>query len=189
MQSGRVCVTAGGRNPRAQSAQCILLANATSLFQNFPWHPLRIRHGMGDVATRRRMFFLDLSQLLWSEAFREPYQGRPEAAVYESDPAVDEAADQYLFRLSDIGKDCMDAMALGMRPPAAPDGCSNDRLAEPRCGPFRRSKNDTVFPDEIQRLVGGRDAAHGGLVNHGGAEGTRCSGASEISLSTRVAQP
>lgn len=78
----------------------------------------------------------------------------------QGDLAIDEATDKNLRRLGDRFKNCVDAMALRVCPPATFDGFADNGLGEAGDGSLGRGEYDTVLPDESQRLLGGRALAH-----------------------------
>ena len=73
----------------------------------------------------------------------------------QRDLAIDEPTRQDLIGSGDGSEDGVDPMTLRMGPPAAFDGFADDGLGEARGGSLRRNEDDTLFPDEGQRLLGG----------------------------------
>src|SRR5262249_12778945 len=138
--------------PRTEGTKHLCHTHGPRLLEHVGRHPVRERHSVSDVTTGRRVLFVDSSDLLASEASCEQYQCMPQTAMAHLDLAIDQATDEHLLRVRDLGQNRENQAALGMRPPAALDGLSYDGFREPRRGSLRRSQNDTVLLDEGECL-------------------------------------
>ena len=125
------------------------------LFQDRPWHPARERNGSHTMVTPAGVLLVNRREAGFGETARETGQRRPQPAVNQRDPAVNQLADKDVPGCADGCCQPVYLMRRGMPPPASPDALSGDRFREVGDGAPRRHENDAMSSNKLECLPGG----------------------------------
>lgn len=88
----------------------------------------------------------------WKPA-RGPDKSGPQPPVDKRDLALDETTNEDIIAVADSSRHHEDLVTLRMRPPAASNWLSSDRLGKRRHRPLRGLEYDPVLANEIECLA------------------------------------
>ena len=94
-----------------------------------------------------------LRKICRTQPFGRTDQSGPQTPVDEGDLAADETAHEDVAASPHSPRGCKDLAASRMRPPAATNTLSGDRVSQRGNCAMRRLEHDAVFSNEAERLL------------------------------------
>jgi hypothetical protein len=100
------------------------------------------------------VFFMHLRNLCGRKSFRYSHQCRPKPSMDESDPSINQTANEYIVGIGYCLKDGENLLALRMGPPTPLNRLVDNRPGQPRHGAFGRRENHAVFLHKRDCFIG-----------------------------------